>query len=115
MSCCIKYRDIAVQYESSSYDEKYNFLILLVVLYYLKYFTSCCINYHDIGCAMMKNTPNRQYNNSTMKIIHHLVTSVLLQIFLIHIALHVMIFKSEQSYSLTKRLHYFISVSISHK
>jgi len=29
-----------------------------------------------------------------------LVTSVLLQIFLIHIALHVMIFKSEQSYSL---------------
>ena len=32
MSCCIKYHDIAVQY-----DEKYNFLILLVVLYYLKY------------------------------------------------------------------------------
>ena len=49
MSCCIKYHDIAVQY-----DEKYNFLILLVVLcyllvvlYYLKYFTSCCIKYHD--------------------------------------------------------------------
>jgi hypothetical protein len=32
MSCCIKYHDIAVQY-----DEKYNFLMLLVVLYYLKY------------------------------------------------------------------------------
>jgi hypothetical protein len=39
-----------------------------------------------------------------MKIKHHLVTSVLLQIFLIHIALHVMIFKSEQSFSLAKRL-----------
>ena len=40
MSCCIKYHDIAVKY-----DEKCNFLILLVVLcyllvvlYYLKYF-----------------------------------------------------------------------------
>ena len=49
MRCCIKYHDIAVQY-----DEKYNFLILLVVLCYLlvvlcylKYFTSCCIKYHD--------------------------------------------------------------------
>jgi hypothetical protein len=49
-----------------------------------------------------------------MKIKHHMVTSVLLQIFLIHIALHVMIFKSEQSYSLTKGLHYFISVSMVH-
>ena len=54
---------------------------------------------------MMKNTPNRQYN-STMKLKHHLVTSgFFLQIFLIHIALHVMIFKSEQSYSLTKMLY----------
>jgi hypothetical protein len=51
--------------------------------------------------AHVKNTPNRQYN-STMKIKHRLVTSVWLQIFLIHIALHVMIFKSEQSYSYKK-------------
>jgi hypothetical protein len=55
----------------------------------------------------MLNTPNRQYN-STMKIKHRLVTSVLLQIFLIHIALHVMIFKSEQSYSYTAYLVYLL-------